>query len=62
MENTKFINDTEAAEYLQVSPKTLYAKVSKKEIPASWNCNGALRNLINRRLRSLVLLTVYTLG
>jgi|APSaa5957512622_1039677.scaffolds.fasta_scaffold121908_1 excisionase family DNA binding protein len=34
MENTKFINHTAAAEYLQISPKTLYAKVSKKEIPA----------------------------
>jgi|GEM_PF-2736783 len=34
MENTKFINHNQAAEYLQISPKTLYAKVSKKEIPA----------------------------
>ncbi len=34
MENTKFINHKEASEYLQISPKTLYAKVSKKEIPA----------------------------
>jgi excisionase family DNA binding protein len=34
MENKKFINHTEAAEYLGISPKTLYAKVSKREIPA----------------------------
>ncbi len=34
MENTKFINHKDAAEYLGISPKTLYAKVSKKEIPA----------------------------
>lgn len=34
MENTKFINHSQAAERLGISPKTLYAKVSKKEIPA----------------------------